>query len=86
MVNQFPIHLLFATAILCGATSTLSAAELTEDNFAEVKSLIEPQDGEGLWRHIPWETDLTAARRRAAAEGKPLLIWAGGGSAPLGGC
>jgi hypothetical protein len=62
------------------------AGELSEKNFAEVQKLIRPQDGEGLWRHIPWETSFNAAHRRAAAEGKPLLIWAGGGSAPLGGC
>lgn len=62
------------------------AGELSEKAFAEVQKLIEPQEGEGLWRHIPWETNFNAAHRRAAAEGKPLLIWAGGGSAPLGGC
>ena len=59
---------------------------LSEQNFAQVQQLIAPHEGEGLWRHIPWETDLTAARRKAAEQGKPLLIWAGGGSAPLGGC
>ncbi len=62
------------------------AAELSDENFAEVQKLIKPQPGESLWRHVPWETSLNAARRKAAAEGKPLLIWAGGGSAPLGGC
>ncbi len=62
------------------------AAELSDTNFAEVQKLIKPQSGESLWRHIPWETSLSAARSKAAAEGKPLLIWAGGGSAPLGGC
>ncbi len=62
------------------------AEELSDKNFAEVQKLIKPQPGESLWRHVPWETSLNAARRKAAAEGKPLLIWAGGGSAPLGGC
>jgi len=64
----------------------LLAQSLSADNFAKVQKLIKPQPGESLWRHIPWETSLNAARRKAAAAGKPLLIWAGGGSAPLGGC
>lgn len=59
---------------------------LTDENFAEVQKLIKPQASESLWRHIPWETNLNKARRKAAQAGKPLLIWAGGGSAPLGGC
>lgn len=59
---------------------------LSEENFSSLQGLIKPQAGESLWRHVPWETDLTAARRKAAEQGKPLLIWAGGGSAPLGGC
>ncbi len=62
------------------------AADLSEENFTKLQALIKPQPGESLWRHIPWETSLTAARQKAAIAGKPLLIWSGGGSAPLGGC
>jgi hypothetical protein len=35
------------------------------------------------WTEIPWETDVTAARRRAAREGKPLFLWIMDGH-PLG--
>ena len=35
------------------------------------------------WTQIPWETDLTAARTRAAREGKPLFLWIMDGH-PLG--
>jgi hypothetical protein len=35
------------------------------------------------WTEIPWETDLTAARRRAAKEKKPILMWIMDGH-PLG--
>ena len=74
------------------ASFSVEAAEpvrgnrLSSDNFAKVQKLIKPLAGESLWRHIPWETSLNEARRKAAAAGKPLLIWSGGGSAPLGGC
>lgn len=77
---------LSAVIAIAVAAERLTAAELSEENSADVKRLIEPQEGEGLWRHVPWRTNLSQARRQAAAEGKPLLIWAGGGSAPLGGC
>ena len=62
------------------------AGELSPGSFADLQKLIKPQPDESLWRQVPWETSLHTARGRAAAEGKPLLIWAGGGSAPLGGC
>ena len=35
------------------------------------------------WTQIPWETDLAAARQRAAREGKPLFLWIMDGH-PLG--
>ena len=35
------------------------------------------------WLAIAWETDLWAARRRAAAEGKPIFLWGMNGN-PLG--
>ena len=35
------------------------------------------------WTQIPWETDLTAARQRAAREKKPLFLWIMDGH-PLG--
>ena len=72
--------------LLAVSPRELLAQSLSADNFAKVQQLIKPQPGESLWRHIPWETSLNAARRKAAAAGKPLLIWSGGGSAPLGGC
>ncbi len=59
---------------------------IQKQDFDRLRALIRPQEGESLWRHIPWETSLHEARRKAAEAGKPLLIWAGGGSAPLGGC
>ena len=58
------------------ATTTLSAAE-----FQKLHAALAPQ-GE-RWEEIPWETDLGAARQRAAREKKPLLMWIMDGH-PLG--
>ena len=48
-----------------------------------LSSLIRSKPEEVRWTDIGWETDLWAARRRAAAAGRPLFIWAMNGN-PLG--
>ena len=42
-------------------------------------------DEQKFWR-IPWNLSLTESRHAAAAQGKPILIWAGAGGAPIGVC
>ena len=66
-----------------------SKADLTAESFSKLHALIRPQDNE--WRHlrVNWITDITAARRKAAAEDKPLVIMYTGGAGynePLGVC
>jgi len=62
---------------------------LTAENFAGVLALVRPHDGE--WRHlrVNWITDVVAARKRAAADDKPLVVLYTGGAGynePLGVC
>ena len=62
---------------------------LTSENFRELHALIRPHDNE--WRHlrVDWLTDVVAARKKAAAEDKPLVICYTGGAGynePLGTC
>lgn len=59
----------------------LSAAE-----FARLHQMIKPQAGESRWMEIDWHPSVWEARKKAAAEGKPLLLWAGSGGAPSAGC
>jgi hypothetical protein len=49
----------------------------------KVHALVKTSPGEARWDEIPWMTSLWDARRKAAAEGKPLFIWAANGN-PLG--
>ncbi len=63
--------------------------DLTPASFPELHALIRPHNNE--WRHlrVQWLTDVVAARRRAAAEDKPLVICYTGGAGynePLGVC
>jgi hypothetical protein len=59
----------------------LSAAE-----FEKLHRLIRPQPGESRWMEIDWHPTVWEGRRKAAAAGKPLFIWAGSGGAPAAGC
>jgi len=66
-----------------------SKAGLTPQTFPKLWSLIRPHESE--WRHlkVDWMTDVVAARKRAAAEDKPLVICYTGGAGynePLGVC
>jgi hypothetical protein len=54
-----------------------------KDSFRRLHSLIKPKTSEENWIRIPWMTDLWAARQRATAEGKPILLWEMDGH-PLG--
>jgi hypothetical protein len=63
--------------------------DLTPESFAKLHTLIRPHEME--WRHlkVEWLTDVIAARKRAAAEDKPIVICYTGGAGynePLGTC
>jgi len=48
--------------------------------------MIKPRLGESRWMEIDWHPSVWEARRKAAAEGKPIFIMAGSGGAPAAGC
>lgn len=63
--------------------------DLTPETFASLHTLVRPHEGE--WRHlnVNWLTDVVAARKKAAAEDKPIIICYTGGAGynePLGVC
>jgi hypothetical protein len=59
---------------------------LTPRQFTSYQALIKPAAHESPWAKISWHASVWEAREQAAAEGKPILIWSGGGSPPLGAC
>jgi hypothetical protein len=66
-----------------------SQLALTPETFPQLHALIRPQAQE--WRHlqVQWLTDVVAARRKAAAEDRPIVICYTGGAGynePLGVC
>jgi hypothetical protein len=54
--------------------------------FEKLHRMLKPQTGESRWMEIAWHPSVWEARKKAAAEGKPLLLWAGSGGAPSAGC
>jgi hypothetical protein len=52
--------------------------------FTRLLTLVKPQSGEAQFEQVPWINILWEARIKAAAEGKPIFIWAAGG--PPGAC
>ena len=64
----------------------LPLRRFTPEQFAALHKLIKPQPGELRFHEIPWLLDVWEARRKAAAEGKPILVWSGAGGAPIGVC
>jgi hypothetical protein len=74
---------------LCPWLVTVRAAEpaaIPPDQFDKLHKMIKPQPGEMLFEQIPWYLSVYEARKKAAEEGKPILVWSGSGGAPIGGC
>ena len=61
-------------------------AAIPTAQFGKLHTLIRPQPGELRFHEIPWLIDIWEARQKAAAEGKPILVWSGAGGAPIGVC
>ena len=53
------------------------------DILLRLHPTIMPRPGEAPWADVPWETDLWEARKKAAAQGKPIFVWSANGE-PLG--
>ena len=82
---------LSVTAVGCTAlfAQHKSGGDLTPESFAKLHALVRPHENE--WRHlrVQWLTDVVAARKRAAAEDKPIVICytgCAGYNEPLGVC
>jgi hypothetical protein len=52
----------------------------TRLDFAKFQAFLRPRPEEEKWLQIPWLIDLWEARKKAAAEGKPILLWEMDGS------
>jgi len=76
---------IFALLLLGLAAALLASAvePVHLEQFDKLHALIKPGAGEDRWAQIAWHTDLWEARKLAAAQGKPILLWEMDGH-PLG--
>jgi hypothetical protein len=81
---------LLAVSLLIEAIAPAQPApadvKLNDETFAQLHKQIRPQPGESRWLEIPWLIDVHEARQKAAAEGKPLFVYSGGGATGIGAC
>jgi hypothetical protein len=75
------IGLLLVAAPVAALPAEVTAPKIAPEQFDNLRALIKPLPGG--YDDVPWMTDLWEARKKAAAEGKPLLVWVGDGH-PLG--
>jgi hypothetical protein len=87
---RFRKALLFMAAfsLFIGASPPLAAQPqpIPSELFDNLHKLIKPESGELRFHEIPWLLSVHDARKKAAAEGKPILVWSGAGGAPIGVC
>ena len=66
----------YATLTLALLTGAARGADpIRPAHFDKLRGLIKPQATEEKFMQIPWLTDLWDARKVAAREGKPILLW-----------
>jgi hypothetical protein len=87
------VPVLLAVSLLAGVVCLTVPAQPTADNvqvnadtFDQLRKQIRPQPGESRWLEIPWLIDVHEARQQAAAEGKPMFVYSGGGATGIGAC
>jgi hypothetical protein len=58
------------------ATTAADAAEpIKPEQLGKLQALIKPQADEEKFMQVPWMTNLWDARKKAAAVGRPILLW-----------
>ena len=70
-------------AILLQSAWLVAGEPIPPEQFGRLHALIRPSETEDRWLQIPWMTSLWEARQRAAAQGRPILLWEMDGH-PLG--
>jgi hypothetical protein len=83
MMRALRFFLLTGLLLLSGATLAAPSDGRLKPNaedFAKYHAFLRPRPEEEKWLQIPWMTDLWEARKKAAAQGKPILLWEMDGS------
>jgi hypothetical protein len=82
-MNLMSRLLLFGWVCLAVCPRAHAVDPIKPEQFSKLQALIKPGSAEDKWSSIPWLTDLWQARKLAAEQGKPILLWEMDGH-PLG--
>jgi hypothetical protein len=74
---------LIAAALRPAGYSEEKSRPIPVEDFDKLFKITRPYPDESIWSDIPWLMDTIEARKKAAAENKPLLVWTMSGW-PLG--
>ncbi|HVE40969.1 MAG TPA: hypothetical protein VNM14_13830 [Planctomycetota bacterium] len=78
------MRLLIGVLVLAGLVQDRPGVPaIPPEDFNRLHGMIRPQPGESPWRDIEWMTSIRGARERAAAEGKPVLVFTAADGSPL---
>ncbi|NBR05111.1 MAG: hypothetical protein EBT92_04995 [Planctomycetes bacterium] len=77
------LNLALCLGLALGLTHGKASEPVKPEQFGKLHSLIKPNAGEEKFMEIPWMIDLWEARKKAASEDKPILLWEMDGH-PLG--
>jgi hypothetical protein len=87
-MNTLLCRLSFLTCVLSAVCVSHAEEPVVRslEQFARIHKFLKRQPNESRWMEVDWYPNVWEARRKAAADGKPLFIWAGSGGAPAAGC
>ena len=82
-LRRMPCAALLAAAVFTGPLGGAEPRPPGDAELTQLHRLIRPGTGESRWMEIDWHPSVWEARQKAAAEGKPILLWEMDGH-PLG--
>ena len=82
-MSRFRLAMPALVAAAVAAHADPAKPALSDAEYTSVLKAIRPAAGEDRFAQIPWQTSLWQARKVAAKEGKPILLWEMDGH-PLG--
>jgi hypothetical protein len=87
----FPLALALTPALADKPSGNAKSTkdQLTPKSFPQLHKTLRLQPGEYRWDEIPWVASVWHARKKAAAENKPIFVFGTAGAGfndPLGNC
>lgn len=77
------LNMILALSLTLVLDSNQASEPIKHEHFNNLHSIIKPNPDEEKFMQIPWMIDLWEARKKAASEDRPILLWEMDGH-PLG--